>query len=146
MKYVLIPEAVKLVEPKSGKRIKQMDENNNVVEIPPITMAAFIRDNVLNDQRIGKGGEGIRRIIRVEKALEPRNSNVRNGQLYAVFDTEDHKKLMEIVNDLTWQAPLIGRQYYPFIEALEQATDELPAPVVESEPEKPNGATAQASA
>lgn len=122
MKYVMVPNDVKLTNPATGERI-QMEKG----DMDPVTMSRFVLDNICNDEKIGKGGDGMRRIIRLEKAFEGK----RPGSVVDV-ESDDHKVMITICNEMTFKVPLIGKQFYPFVEAIEKATDEKPA-------EKTNG-------
>jgi hypothetical protein len=126
MKYVMIPSPVKLVEPRTGKPIKQQNEAGVLEDIPPVTMPGWNNDFIISNQMIGKGGDGIRRVIRLEKAFKEENLKVANGVKYAAVESDDHKMVMNIVNELTWQNMLVGKQYFVFMEAWEKALDELP--------------------
>jgi hypothetical protein len=127
MKYVVVPSDITIKDPRTGKVVKETSEPGADPEALVISMQRFVRDNICNDQRIGRGGDGVRRIIRLEKAFDVANLSIRSGKKYAAVESGDHQKAMEIVNDMTWPSPLVGRQLVEMIEAWEKALDELPS-------------------
>lgn len=124
MKYVLIPADVPLINWATKKPLLKSNEPGAEQEV--VSMQVFVRDSVCNDQRIGRGGDMIRRIIRLEKAFEPANLTTKAGKKYAAVESGDYSTVMTIVNDLQWQSPLVGRQLVEMVEAWEKALDELP--------------------
>jgi hypothetical protein len=127
MKYVLITADVHVKDPRTGKPALETKETGGTPEPIIVSMQSFVRDSICNDQRIGRGGDGIRRIIRLEKAFDPLNATIRGGKRYASVESGDHQKVMEIVNDMNFASPLVGRQLVDLVEAWEKALDELPA-------------------
>lgn len=136
MFYIKITAPVRLVHPVTGKPMRTtktddeglpvLDAYGQPVTEPAelLTMATFVRDSICNHPKIGKGPELIARIVRLEMAFSENSLLKGTDGKYAAVESKDYEVARSIIDEMTWQTPLIGRQFAPVVEAWTKALDE----------------------
>ena len=122
-KHVVVPQPVELRDVRTGKRLQRAildpppgpGERTTFEDIPPVTMHSFMVE-ICNDQRIGKGGDGARRINRLLEAFRDKKA----GAIVGIEDA-DFTAVMQIIDDFQLQSPVLLAQHVPLLEAWENA-------------------------
>lgn len=130
MRYVKVPAPIQATSPDTGKPRKKVmtdDLGQPVIsggraqleDIPAQGLYEWLRDNVLNNTKMGKGIEAIRRYDRIEKVFEEKNLLVVDGVKYAEVEEADFKVLKSIIDEVEFADLRVARQFRPFVEAFE---------------------------
>lgn len=130
MKFVVVPEPVAVADKRTGKPILRALPGSDPAELADshkraaclvpmvVTMRDFIYDYVLTSSEIGKGGEGARRVRKLEVAF----ADSKPGTIVGVED-DDYKIVCRILDNLEWlpQFAPHSAQLLPFFEAWDDA-------------------------
>lgn len=122
MRYVVIPDDVEIVDRATGKPVMARATEEETPTPLVFRHRDFVLNNLLGDQNVSKGGgEGIRRVMRVERAF----SDCRPGDAIGVEEA-DYKILRQVVDGLTWHPSFVRHvaQIYSHIEAWEKAAEQ----------------------
>lgn len=126
MKYVKVPVPVQLVNPQTKRPIKQAKEDGTTSDMDPMTAHAFLVNYVLGQQTIGKGVDGIRRVVKLDRAFD----GCKPGDVVGVEDA-DYAVVLEILKTMELGSPVVMAQLLPFFESWETATSEKQKPANE---------------
>ena len=119
MKYVVVPEAVAIVNFITKEPLKYDQNHPQRGENVAISMHKFLNDNILSSPKIGKGLEALRRVMKIDSAFE----NTVGGDIVGIEDA-DYVAVQAIVHEMEFSDTRLAVQMLPFFEALESAASQ----------------------
>lgn len=126
MKYVVVPEPVKLVSPLNNKPYTETGPDGTAAEIPPITLHGFLLRWVLSEtepvmsngqvtgvrSKLGEGYEGVRRASKIDRLFE----SAVPGDIVGVEDA-DWTAVKKIIEEKEWPMPMVGARLVEIMDA-----------------------------
>jgi hypothetical protein len=114
MKYFVVPEPISMLNTVTKKPLTYGKDHPQEGENVIISAHRFILDNICANKDIGKGVEAIRRVRKLDMALE----DTKAGDIVGIEDA-DYTVIMKIMSEMEFQSPVHAAQLLPFFEAWE---------------------------